>query len=443
MRNVAHQVGRWVQTHKQRSVIILLMATFMMVLIFSFSSSISAELPRERVEYKVVLDAGSTGTRIHVFEFVIFTSDPKPVLRNYPLFVKQEGGLSDFASDPEKCQIGISQLLDQAKQVIPDHLWEETDVLLMATAGLRLLPEDQADLLLESAKSVLNSSPFKVRTVDIIDGKSEAKYIYMMASFVAGSPRMAIVDLGGGSVQLAYKSEQDPKSEYEKKFLDSSSKMYLNSWLGFGLVAFRMKALEKAAENAHPCVPQWTPEGTTYQYAGKTHPVVPRIGDDLEMHACIELVKHAIVGDTTSAETCSATLSSYFSKNIRGSSDICGLNDEYIGPVAQIPDWRLFSYIFDLAKEEGLVKPDQHEASLTPTDFFNSAKAHCTRNSSANTEWWKCVDLVYVGVLLTEGFGLSEQSQVKVTKKLIYRDRLELEAAWPLGAALEALTARI
>jgi ectonucleoside triphosphate diphosphohydrolase 5/6 len=58
-------------------------------------------------------------------------------------------GLSAFADDPKKAADSIKQLLDKAKQVVPPPLWHQTPLVLKATAGLRLLPTEKANLILD------------------------------------------------------------------------------------------------------------------------------------------------------------------------------------------------------------------------------------------------------------------------------------------------------
>jgi ectonucleoside triphosphate diphosphohydrolase 5/6 len=57
--------------------------------------------------------------------------------------------LSAFADDPKKAAESIKQLLDKAKQVVPPPLWHQTPLVLKATAGLRLLPSEKANLILD------------------------------------------------------------------------------------------------------------------------------------------------------------------------------------------------------------------------------------------------------------------------------------------------------
>ena len=411
--------------------------------------------------YKVIFDAGSTGTRVHVFEFKFTGFGSDLVLESIPLFAKVKGGLSDYAQNPSGCRAGLVDLIEQAKSVVPSHQWSETDVVLLATAGLRLLPQDQADKLLKEAKTVFeNFSPFRVRSVDIIDGKVEAKLMYVMTHFVHNSDeRVAIVDLGGGSVQLAYATSEDVRSTSNSPdslvYIDRSSpssNLYLNSWLGYGLVAFRMKALETVAiGNPHPCVPEWTPAGTQFKYGTKMVPVVPRNGRTSSVEECLELIVGALETDKDDGKcklitTISSKGGEFLGKRDKGSNGSfgqCGLGGSWLGPSEpnSIEEWKLFSYIFDLAQEEGLVGEDEFEAKLTASDFLRSAKNHCEKNSAKHDEieWWKCIDLMYVSALLTHGFRLEPDFPMKVTKRLVYDNRLELEAAWPLGAAVAAI----
>lgn len=437
---------------------LVVMAGFLLLFI-AFATSTSSQSI-----YKVVLDAGSTGTRVHVFHF----KSPKFALRSgeiresdldlisIPLFAKIQGGLSEFSDNPKACRPGLMDLMNQARNVVPREFWEDTEVILMATAGLRLLRPDQADALLSEARGVLSRSGFQLGTVDTIDGKLEAKLMFTMTHFVINSDdhkKMAIVDLGGGSVQLAYKDTNDfidmhPDISNEiQAYLEKSkrSTLYLHSWLGYGLVAFRLKALEMiSADLPHPCVPEWTPLGTSYRYGEKEVPVIPRkqSGDNRKpVQACLELIRSA-VSTSDNEGTCKVITMSASKSHTQ-----CGITGSWLGPSEpnSISEWRLFSYIFDLAQAEGLVAPDASDGSLSANDFLHAAESHCQATStptmpeSGKLEWWKCIDLVYVSALLTDGFKLDPNFPLQVTKHLIYKGEIELEAAWPLGAAIAAI----
>lgn len=58
----------------------------------------------------------------------------------------------------------IRQLLKIAKKTVPEEEWSRTPVVLKATAGLRLLPEDKARALLNEVRR-RRSSPFDTQIV--------------------------------------------------------------------------------------------------------------------------------------------------------------------------------------------------------------------------------------------------------------------------------------
>ncbi|EMP36568.1 Glycogen phosphorylase, brain form, partial [Chelonia mydas] len=86
-------------------------------------------------------------------------------------------GLSAYADDVDKSAQGIQELLEVAKDEVPMELWKFTPLVLKATAGLRLLPGDKAQKLLDKVKEIFQASPFFVRDdcVSIMNGTDEVK----------------------------------------------------------------------------------------------------------------------------------------------------------------------------------------------------------------------------------------------------------------------------
>lgn len=56
------------------------------------------------------------------------------------------------ASLSVQCTAGIVELLEVAKSSVPPSYWTSTAVVLKATAGLRLLPGEKADQLLDRVR---------------------------------------------------------------------------------------------------------------------------------------------------------------------------------------------------------------------------------------------------------------------------------------------------
>uniref|UniRef100_A0A803T995 Ectonucleoside triphosphate diphosphohydrolase 6 n=1 Tax=Anolis carolinensis TaxID=28377 RepID=A0A803T995_ANOCA len=172
------------------------------------------QLDGETIFYGIMFDAGSTGTRIHVFN-----GRPKPSedprLRTTDLkhlevcsslkLLKYSPFLSLQSAE------GINELLAVAKEDVPENLWKSTPLVLKATAGLRLLPGEKAQELLDKVKSVFQQSPFLVGDdcVSIMDGTDEGTN-FVISNCISdrlNSPEkkcVGMLDLGGGSTQITF-----------------------------------------------------------------------------------------------------------------------------------------------------------------------------------------------------------------------------------------------
>ncbi|XP_058255399.1 ectonucleoside triphosphate diphosphohydrolase 6 isoform X2 [Hemibagrus wyckioides] len=216
----------------------------------------SAEMAGEMFRYGIMFDAGSTGTRIHIFQFQQ-ENNAAPKL-GPETFKAIKPGLSAYADDPEKSKAGLLELLEVAKQTVPPAQWSSTPLALRATAGLRLLPGEKATHLLDKVKEVFAVSSFLFRSdsVSIMDGTDEGVSAWITVNFLLGGlhksevPTVGILDLGGGSTQITF-SPQDEKTiqtspiDYVTSFqmFNTSHTLYSHSYLGLGLMSARLAVL--------------------------------------------------------------------------------------------------------------------------------------------------------------------------------------------------------
>ena len=133
---------------------------------------------RPIVQYALTIDAGSTGSRIHVYKF--HNCGPSPELE-YETFKMLNPGLSSYAGDPTAAAASLDPLLEEAKRVVPSELWKCTPVEVKATAGLRLLGTQESDAILDEVRNRLETNwDFVVpneKAVEIMDGKDEGGYL--------------------------------------------------------------------------------------------------------------------------------------------------------------------------------------------------------------------------------------------------------------------------
>ncbi|XP_040268276.1 ectonucleoside triphosphate diphosphohydrolase 5 isoform X6 [Bufo bufo] len=241
--------------------------------------------------YGIVFDAGSTGTRIHIYKF--HQSDAgSPLELDGEIFESVKPGLSAFAGEPERGAESVRSLLHLAQDDIPATHWKTTPLVLKATAGLRLLPEHQAEALLLEVRKVFSSSPFLVpeNSVSIMEGTDEGVLAWITVNFLTGrlhgDRSVGTLDLGGGSTQITFLPlakatlDQSPGAFLTSiELFNSTYRLYTRSYLGLGLKAARLAVLGASAAQEKqifrsPCFPaaldaEWTFAGVTYRYAGQ------------------------------------------------------------------------------------------------------------------------------------------------------------------------------
>ncbi|KAM0571955.1 hypothetical protein ACHAO3_005831 [Verticillium nonalfalfae] len=114
----------------------------------------------KKSKYGIIFDAGSSGTRLYVYKWKehaeAVQDATKEELHRLPKIKletseKIHPGVSSFADKPE--DIGpehLKALVELALDEVPASKVAETPIYLMATAGMRLLPEIKQQELLQS-----------------------------------------------------------------------------------------------------------------------------------------------------------------------------------------------------------------------------------------------------------------------------------------------------
>eukprot|EP01052_Picozoa_sp_SAG31_P008785 SAG31_NODE_450_length_15512_cov_5.788555_4_plen_170_part_00 len=127
-----------------------------------FLSSGTGNLPSNSVKYGCMLDAGSSGSRIHVYKFNTLDDGSLRLLDE--TFVQVKPGLSAFAETPEKAAESLQPLIEVAREKIPAQHWADAPIALYATAGLRLIDPEASKAILHFVERLLSSTPFKFQS---------------------------------------------------------------------------------------------------------------------------------------------------------------------------------------------------------------------------------------------------------------------------------------
>ncbi|KAH7097633.1 nucleoside phosphatase family-domain-containing protein [Auriculariales sp. MPI-PUGE-AT-0066] len=205
------------------------------------------------VQWALMIDAGSTGSRIHAYKFNYCTSTP---VYEYEVFDFTKPGLSDYSEDPEAAAKSLDKLLDLAVKSVPPELHKCTPVAVKATAGLRALGNDKSNEILRAVQRHLETAyPFPVLKKDgvvIMDGKDEGVYAWLTVNYLLdalkpNSPGYAVLDLGGGSTQIVFEPLDQTKAPvvegehmYKLTFGSTTRELYQHSYLGYGLKSARL-----------------------------------------------------------------------------------------------------------------------------------------------------------------------------------------------------------
>jgi guanosine-diphosphatase len=209
------------------------------------------------VQYALMVDAGSTGSRIHIYKFNNCGSSPT---YEYEVLKMTQPGLSSFKDRPKAAAESLDVLMDEAVRVVPESMRKCTPVAVKATAGLRMLGTSQSGEILEAVKRRLQDHyPFPLQEKDgvvIMDGKDEGVYAWITANYLLNTiradtprdtPSYAVLDLGGASTQIVFEpkfskpdsSLTDGEHKYDLQFGGKTHVLYQHSYLGYGLMRAR------------------------------------------------------------------------------------------------------------------------------------------------------------------------------------------------------------
>jgi apyrase len=180
--------------------------------------------------YTVVVDCGSTGTRVNVYKWWKPASlsdwDLPILLHSYPdnstqslsrgssckyHCVQTEPGLDKFVGNSTGVRLSLEPLILWAEQWVPRERHGDTPIFVLATAGLRRLLLEDARQVLDAVEDVVKEHSFvyKKSWIRVLSGKEEAYYGWVALNYKMGSlgnssmgPTLGLLDLGGSSLQV-------------------------------------------------------------------------------------------------------------------------------------------------------------------------------------------------------------------------------------------------
>ncbi|KAG8639780.1 probable apyrase 7 [Manihot esculenta] len=276
-----------------RLVMILLCLLLLGFLTYLITTYILSYLSQGYSKFYVVLDCGSTGTRVYVYRASIDHNKDRslPIAltslteglsrkasgRAYDR-METEPGLHLLVHNTSGLKAAIKPLVRWAEKQIPERAHKTTSLFLYATAGVRRLPTADSKWLRDKVWSILKESPFlcKRTWIKVISGMDEAYYGWIALNYQTGvlgnTPKKATfgaLDMGGSSLQVTFESKKHGHNMTDLNLRIGAANHHLTAYslAGYGLndafdksVVHILRGLpnaDLASENIeikHPCL---------------------------------------------------------------------------------------------------------------------------------------------------------------------------------------------
>jgi len=418
---------------------LLLLAGFALLIltkVMVFTSTSVEDEESTRASFPiVVIDAGSSGSRAHIFH----PTSRGGIEPKHESF-KSLPGLSSYADSTDQAGPALAPLMDFIRQQIPDEsIRQETKLVLKATAGMRLLPQDKQEAILNSVTSYLKQQEFRFVTAEVIDGEEEGLLGWTSVNYLQQSKGSndlwSVMEMGGASVQVTYplpassklraSALQIPK-EFQRAFsLSKSTKgmVYTHSFLGLGMESARSKVneiLKTTGVDHDPCL------NTGYDGEGFTNPSQGVEGAKPSSNGdeCSELIRKVLFTPQTDDERkpCSHPQGCLFNglPSFPSSTKLWGFENIFYTPSAMgMPKDLTFAQLLEEGKRVCSMDWPTLESQFPKDD----------QPKDINEKW--CFGSMYLYTFFVDGLGLDPSMKMTVSNDV---DGNGID--WSLGAAL-------
>uniref|UniRef100_A0A672UAK3 Ectonucleoside triphosphate diphosphohydrolase 8 n=1 Tax=Strigops habroptila TaxID=2489341 RepID=A0A672UAK3_STRHB len=301
-----------------------------------------AALPA-RNKYGLVFDAGSTHTALYVYRWPAGKENGTGIVSQVEACTAAGPGISSYADDPAGAGASLKPCLDKAMEIIPAEQQRETPTYLGATAGMRLLREQNStkaqQVFAEVAKAI-GEYPVEFRGAQVLTGNEEGSFGWISVNYLLetlvksqwvtpGVGRsedvVGALDLGGASTQITFlpgTTIEDSSTGALLRLYGTNYSIYTHSYLCYGQKqALKIPSTEQIS---HPCYPRGYEENITtaelYDSPCVRAPSTP---------SAAQLLR---VTGTGEPAACSAAVQELFNLSC-GANSTCGFNGVYQPPV--------------------------------------------------------------------------------------------------------------
>ncbi|XP_074464663.1 ectonucleoside triphosphate diphosphohydrolase 8-like [Larus michahellis] len=429
---------------------VLGVAVFLLVL----TPAKDAALPT-RNKYGLVFDAGSTHTALYIYRWPADKENGTGIISQVAACTVSGPGISSYADNPAEAGASLKPCLETAMQIVPAEQQRETPTYLGATAGMRLLREQnstKAEQVFAEVAKAIGEYPVDFRGARILTGNEEGSLgwitvNYLLETLVKFSfaeewehPQttevLGALDLGGASTQITFQpgvTIEDKNTSVLFRLYGTNYSLYTHSYLCYGqtqalkrLLAALHQGSPSTPQISHPCYPKGYRENVTtadlYSTPCVRAPSTPGPAQVL-----------TVTGTGNPAE-CRTAIQKLFNFSC-GANRTCGFNGVYQPPVRG----QFFAF-------SGLYH-NLHFLNLTGGQSLSSVDA--TVKQFCNSSWEKvqkefptmnrtqlrdaCAASSYTLTLLLQGYKFNHTTWLNIH---FVRQVSNVDVGWTLGYML-------
>ncbi|XP_010156376.1 PREDICTED: ectonucleoside triphosphate diphosphohydrolase 8-like [Eurypyga helias] len=435
-----------------------LVALSIIALVLSLVKIEDVTLP-PTVKYGMVFDAGSSHTSLFVYEWNSDKENDTGVVSQTLSCDVQGQGISSYANDPSKAGDSIRECLDKALKVISAAKQRDVPAYFGATAGMRLLREQNssaADKVLAEVAKTMGEYPVVFKGAQILTGEEEGAYgwitiNYLLDSFTKYSPRahswvhpevaniLGALDLGGGSTQISFRPEGSAINWNETSKLTLygyNYNIYTHSYLCYGQnEMLKRLAKELIAESSfstrvdHPCYPKDYTE-TISLSSFRTSPCTNRSDPRLTLSD-----RNVTLEGRGNASGCLAAIKKLFNFSACGQSQDCTFDGIYQPPVrGQFIAFSAFYYNFqflNLTEGQSLATAREAIEHFCTQSWEDLPSSYPEENPERLPKY--CANANYILTLLLDAYKFNETSW----KNIFFQAKAgSTDVGWTLGYML-------
>ncbi|NXI34102.1 ENTP8 diphosphohydrolase, partial [Galbula dea] len=405
-------------------------------------------------QYGLVFDAGSTHTTLYIYRWPADKENGTGIVSQVEVCRVSGPGISSYADDPAKAGASLKPCLDKAMKIIPAEQQRETPTYLGATAGMRLLREQnstKAEQVLAEVSKAIGEYPVDFRGARTLTGNEEGSFgwitvNYLLEKLVKFSfaekweqPQHAEVvgalDLGGASTQITFQpgvTTEDKNTTVFFRLYGTNYSLYTHSYLCYGqtqalkrLLAALHQGSSSPQQISHPCYPKGYRENITmaelYDSPCVHAPSTPSPAPVL-----------TVVG-TGEPAACSTAMQKLFNFSC-GANRTCGFNGVYQPPLrGQFFAFAGFYYTFhflNLTSHQSL-----DDVNSTVQSFCNKSWTELVETFPQEETYLHtyCPSAIYILTLLVKGYKFDAYtwSSIHFSKQAANTD-----IGWTLGFML-------